>query len=497
MDNLFSMNLTNSSSKNVVFESSPSQRVLNENNELISAQMIEVARTNAAIKIQNVFRSYKARKILNDLQYQLMLKGPKTLMDFSDNSSGEYRYWNIAEFKGNLVVLEEIFNARDSHYQAGDAPLIDVVWKFAKQSYSIPGAKKLKDILIHPGFEKFLPAFIKDCLALDESGIPRLLSFNSLVISVILEAGVQTKLINPHNIVDESGTNILIHAAQLGKIELLEQLGELFPDFFHAHSSEIFKKLIEEGHKEIDIQELLTKMNLTLDDLKLNSPKKELNDVSATTIIQKIYRGYKVRKLLSHSNLTSGKHLMIVDAKYSGIYRNKILAAIERITTNELGDTLGDVHPRSFIRKEYFKGKKITPSGSTPETILIAKKGKDILGFLITAKKNPKLSWYLTPYNETCYVSYIALDSTEKGKGIGTQLMLAAMDKTKKLDKRYLALEYITAGFGQYNERGDAREKFYNNLSFKFGITHKQNKIYDVPNQTHVRISYDLKNLNM
>lgn len=220
--------------------------------------------------------------------------------------------------------------------------------------------------------------------------------------------------------------------------------------------------------------------------------KLQLQEVAATKI-QSVYRGYKARLALRQPRSTySVKPLTIVDARDSGMEWQDVRTAVRTIANKELKDDEGWVPASNFIKEEYFKGIPIAPGASSPETILLAKVANDIVGFIISARREDKGLFLAIPA-DTGYVAYLAVDSTIKRSGVGTKLMLAAMCKTKELGKRYLTLEYIAVDLGVNKQRGRAKIGFYNSFTTKFGIPMEERNKWP---SLHVHPYYDLKDVD-
>lgn len=215
----------------------------------------------------------------------------------------------------------------------------------------------------------------------------------------------------------------------------------------------------------------------------------------AVTIIQSLCRGRQAHLMLKQLQPTS-QSIIVIDAKNSGLNWQEVSTAIEAIADKELKDDEGWVRASAYVQEDYFSGASIDPGLSCPEAILLAKIGKEIIGFIITAKReeNEDDPWSL-PSN-TGYVAYLAVDSKFKRYGIGTKLMLAAMDKTKQIGKRYLTLEYIAEGKGVDIKRGKTKTRFYNSFSSRFGIPMKEKGNVMVSYKLHVHPYYDLQNVD-
>jgi ribosomal protein S18 acetylase RimI-like enzyme len=225
----------------------------------------------------------------------------------------------------------------------------------------------------------------------------------------------------------------------------------------------------------------------------LRKEKLEQQEVSATKI-QSIFRDYKARLKLKQLQSARSKSVTIIDAKDAGMNWHEVRLAINTIAKNELKDDEGWVSAADYVKEEYFNGTSIAPGLSSPETILLAKASEKIIGFLITAKRKEKGFWSSPP--DTGYVAYLAVDSKIKKSGVGTKLMLAAMNKTKQLGKRYLTLEYIAKGLKVDEIRGKAKIGFYNSFSTKFGIPMKEKGNTCVTRQLHVHPYYDLQGVD-
>lgn len=222
---------------------------------------------------------------------------------------------------------------------------------------------------------------------------------------------------------------------------------------------------------------------------KLQILRKEKLEQQQKTIlatkIQSVFRGYKSRLR------SSALFVKIVDAKDSGISCENIRQTIKTLTEKELKHDVGMFAPAIFIRNEYFEKSQMAPGAYTPETILLALFKKNVIGFIITAKRRESK---LTA--DTGDVAYLAVDSTRKRAGIGTLLMLAVMRKTKELGKRYLTLEYIAEGSHVTEERGKAKIEFYNSFSTKFGIPMEESQHWLCRSELHIHPLYDLKDVD-
>lgn len=214
------------------------------------------------------------------------------------------------------------------------------------------------------------------------------------------------------------------------------------------------------------------------------------NEKYAITKIQNAIRIYNACRQLK--NLRS-QSITIVDAKDSGKPYLDIWRSVWDLE-KELKEDKGIVEPTDYITKEYFNGSHIEPGLASPDTILLAKKDNDIVGFIITAKKEKTL---LGPLPEdTCYVAYLAVDAIVKDSGIGTKLMLNAMQKAKEQGKNYLILTYLDKGQGLTEARCLAKKQFYHSFTKKFQIPMEiKLKVY-CSRQRNVVVSYDLRNID-
>ncbi|MBY0529338.1 MAG: GNAT family N-acetyltransferase [Rhabdochlamydiaceae bacterium] len=204
-----------------------------------------------------------------------------------------------------------------------------------------------------------------------------------------------------------------------------------------------------------------------------------------------------ISQLHSSRNCSQSKPILVVDAKDSGMKWQDVANAVKTLAEKELKDDEGDVRASDYVKKEYFKGVSIAPGRSSPETILLATIGKKIIGFIITAKKNEDRSCFWFRPSDTGYVAYLAVDSKFKKSGIGTKLMLTAMNKTKQLGKRYLTLEYIaTAQPGWDKDRCKAKIGFYNSFSTRFAIPMEEKNNMEVSRRLHVHPCYDLQDID-
>lgn len=174
------------------------------------------------------------------------------------------------------------------------------------------------------------------------------------------------------------------------------------------------------------------------------------------------------------------ENLIISNARDSGIGMRNVQMAISNISRAELVQDIGDNEPVSYVDKAYFNG-----TTSQAENIILALFGSRIVGFIITTNQSAN----------TSYVAYLAVDSTAKKCGIGTKLMLAAMESTQELGKRYLTLEYIKGGLLN-EERSLAKERFYNSFSQKFGIPMKEIGETLIHTESHIYPRYDLRNID-
>lgn len=224
--------------------------------------------------------------------------------------------------------------------------------------------------------------------------------------------------------------------------------------------------------------------------------KSERKKTLAAVKIQSVYRGYKARLILKNLQSIRSKSCTIVDAKDSGMEYHDVLAAINTLAKKELKDDEGWISASNYVKKKYFNGIFIAPGLSSPETILLAKAGKEIIGFIITAKREDDEDSLSSFLSDTGYVAYLAVDSKVKRSGVGTKLMLAAMNQTKQLGKRYLTLEYIAKGLGVDENRGKAKIGFYKSFSSRFGIPMKEKGNVRVTRQLHVHPYYDLRDVD-
>ncbi len=231
--------------------------------------------------------------------------------------------------------------------------------------------------------------------------------------------------------------------------------------------------------------------------LKELRKKREQQEVAVTNI-QSAFRVYKARLALQQLQLTASvKPITIVDARDSGMEWSEVHDAVRIIANRELRrEDEGWFSASDYIKEEYFNGTSIAPGHTSPETILVAKTGKEIIGFIITAKRKEDENSVWPLPTDTGYVAYVAVDSKNKKSGVGTKLMLAAMNKTKQLGKRYLKLEYIAAGLGVDENRGKAKTGFYRSFSRKFGIPMNEKGNLFVGGQLHVFPYYDLQDVN-
>ncbi len=186
------------------------------------------------------------------------------------------------------------------------------------------------------------------------------------------------------------------------------------------------------------------------------------------------------------------EHIVVVDAKNSGMQREDVESAIRALSSKELEDDIGWITPSDYAR-DYFN------SGKTPSLeILIAKDASiksQIMGFIILTTK-----WGFNKKKNTqdlLFVAYLAVDSSKKRSGVGTKLMLSAMCKTKDLGKRYLALEYIAFGNNVNEERGNAKIEFYKSFTTRFKIPMILKDWFLSNRQVHAVSYYDLKDLNL
>jgi ribosomal protein S18 acetylase RimI-like enzyme len=155
--------------------------------------------------------------------------------------------------------------------------------------------------------------------------------------------------------------------------------------------------------------------------------------------------------------------IYIVEARDSRFSQEEIHSAITQVAEKELSDalrypsTLAD----NYLTQDYYE--KRPPSFLSifyPENVLLARDRDQIVGFLIAKITQCPKDKNTLEY----YVAFLAIDSSHKGNGIGTQLMLTAMSKAHAL-RMSLALSYSSSGL-----RGKTRSAFYESFTPKFGI---------------------------
>jgi len=198
----------------------------------------------------------------------------------------------------------------------------------------------------------------------------------------------------------------------------------------------------------------------------------------AAVLVQKTFRGYIERKRIGRISIV---HLTKTDIVYE-----RIFDAVHRITHRELFDTVGIYEPVHYFEREH-----AVPS----DAIFLAQAAGQILGFLImTNTKNSDFDAWI-PHKEMTHVAYLAVESECKKLGIGTQLMLTAMRRTKELGKNYLTLEYIKDHMFFREKRMDTRTRFYYSFIRK-GIPLKEHHEFFCCS-CHAFLSYDLRNVSL
>lgn len=173
------------------------------------------------------------------------------------------------------------------------------------------------------------------------------------------------------------------------------------------------------------------------------------------------------------------ENFYIIDAKDSGYPYRSVDLAISNLVKNELVEDVGETEPREYVTDYLVK------QSEKVENIFLAIAGHKIVGFLIKIHLEA----------DTSYVTYLAVDSTIKKKGIGTQLMLTAMARTQELGKRYLTLEYIEGGHLN-PKRSEAKRAFYNSFSSRFKIQTSEKDNTVVQDIHHIHPYYDLKGID-
>lgn len=199
------------------------------------------------------------------------------------------------------------------------------------------------------------------------------------------------------------------------------------------------------------------------------------------------------------------QNITIIDAKDSGMEYEEIRQQICDISSRAFQGEPGN-WPEIYLKKEYFNGESLLAKGFCPETILLAKNNTKIIGFLITEKKQDSLFEYQSKKNKyttfnTTHVAYVATDPEFKGHHIGTKLMLSTMLKTQHISKQYLTLTYkiypeeINPTSTQ-KQLSEARIKFYNSLTSKFGIPMKERHPYYEGGSEHISPYYNVENID-
>ena len=189
------------------------------------------------------------------------------------------------------------------------------------------------------------------------------------------------------------------------------------------------------------------------------------------------------------SNKDNNVQVTIVDAKDSGMKFETIRAAVDDIQKKELREDTTSLSASYYVKESYFTGKNEKNDLFHTRAILLAKVANDVVGFIIMNRNNELVE------RITENIAYLAVDSSIKKSGVGTKLMLAAMQKTKEFGKRFLVLEYIPEGKRITPERGKAKTEFYNSISKKFKIPMDSSPRKGFE-QTTTRLVYDLKEIS-
>jgi ribosomal protein S18 acetylase RimI-like enzyme len=153
--------------------------------------------------------------------------------------------------------------------------------------------------------------------------------------------------------------------------------------------------------------------------------------------------------------------IYIVEARDSGLSREAIRFAVTQIGKKELNtETIANL----YLTKEYYEKSPAPPypyNSFHLENALLVKSGENIIGFLIAKIKKQHDNKDISNY----YVIYLAVDSSFKHSGFGTQLLLTAMGKAHAL-KMPLGLTYYSGNGVQEK----TRTAFYEGFTPKFGI---------------------------
>lgn len=257
-----------------------------------SAVSLEMAQIIASKKILNAFRKYKARKELKNLKFEstksvaresLEIKEPEkneiketnlstnnnesvfsgksiNLINFTDTSSDEYRYENIDEFEGRLIVLEEIFiDRRNSYFVKGETPLVELVCKVAKETRHYNS--DLKMVLTHKYFGEYFPALVETLKKVNASGVPQLFSFPKQAIIEILDAGIKSGHFSSQAMVPFI-LDLVIFSVDNDKFEVMDKVCEFFPDMIQSNAVEIIEKLMIKGQSASDVENLVARIGV-------------------------------------------------------------------------------------------------------------------------------------------------------------------------------------------------------------------------------------------
>lgn len=163
----------------------------------------------------------------------------------------------------------------------------------------------------------------------------------------------------------------------------------------------------------------------------------------------------KQMKLKSFTGVTSFR---IEEARNSGLAQARVQWAINTLTKQELSGEIGQIEPSRYVTREYFENTLPETSGiydPFAKNILLAMQDQTVIGFLIS-KVQPDDKTKKHVY----YVHYLAVNSRSKRGGVGTQLMLTAMNKAKTLGLR-LNLEFTHSVI---------KSDFYRSFTSRFAI---------------------------